>query len=650
MGEVLNVVTSAAKHEQDIAESPSAITVITREQIENTHCTDVACLLRQIPEVVVMRIVPMWTSVGARALTNDWGDKALVLIDGQEVNVEVFGIAMWQALSVYLDDIERIEIIRGPGSALYGANAHSLVVSIITRPASGDGAEAVTWGAEHDHAGFHLRASKVFGDWRLQLSGGHEFSGHWQHQDTREAEVTRLRLRADHQSDWGDSTLQLGLLASDGTVFALLFPGSANDTLLANLSASHRTDYLRARISLGLGRADVFLDIPLFFGDLILGKVKEPYQFFTSTLDGQLEFSWSPFSDNLLIAGLNYRWITFLSQQNDPEENHQQRFGVFLHGEQRLWETLVLTAGVRFDYNTITPIAVSPRVAVVWQFLNDQYLRLSFGMAFRKPSFLNTSLHMTNIESSPEVAGMAKFSRDSLGNSDLGNESITSFEAGYIGRFLNDELMAEADIFYNRYRDTVNLHTQVVTSLGIPDLNRSILEFRNLGMEADSIGGSVSLSYRLRKTLWVSFNYSTRYSWYIADPQDLSAGPTTKKGDRVAWEPTHQGNLSFHYLQDHGLRIGAALHGVSSLEMYLKKDGDLFQQMIPVSNPAHWFASGFVAWRVVFYPGWIEIGVRAYNILETRFKDRSSVTRLDGTEDGGELIGRRISFFLRGAI
>ena len=69
LGELLNTVYSASKHKQDLLWSPASITVIDREQIENTHCVDLVCLLRQVPEVDVQRIKALWTSVGARAIT-----------------------------------------------------------------------------------------------------------------------------------------------------------------------------------------------------------------------------------------------------------------------------------------------------------------------------------------------------------------------------------------------------------------------------------------------------------------------------------------------------------------------------------------------------------------------------------------------------
>ena len=75
--ELLDVVYTASKHKQNISESPSAITVITREQIENTYCTDLVCLLRQVPEMDVVRVRPMHTAVGARAFTDEMGESGV---------------------------------------------------------------------------------------------------------------------------------------------------------------------------------------------------------------------------------------------------------------------------------------------------------------------------------------------------------------------------------------------------------------------------------------------------------------------------------------------------------------------------------------------------------------------------------------------
>ena len=645
-----DVVFTAAKHQQDIAESPAAVTVISREQIENTACTDVVCLLRSVPEVDVVRVVPLWASVGARALTNELGDKALVLIDGREINVEMFGVPLWLSLPVHMQDIQRIEVVRGPGSALYGANAHSMVVSITTRKTDGDAAEAFAGGGEHGLLDLYARADKALGDWRLQVTGGHETAGHWRIRDLPERELSRIRLRVDHETDTALSSLRASFCALDGRLSVLRTPGDFNDALIADLQLLHQTDLLQLQLTAMVLDGEVDLDFPLFFGDTRLGWEVEPLQVFSSNVDASAELTWEPFEGNLLIGGSNLRWITFLSDQNDPASNHQLRVGAFVHDEQRLGDYLILTGGVRLDYNNITPFTVSPRLAGVWRMAADQSLRASFGMAFRKPSFLNTSLHMTNYQGAPGFEVIHDLLRDSIGNPDLKNESITAFEMGYTGRFLDGDLVVESDVFYNRYRDTITLHVEfAVDNLGLPDLQHSVMQFRNSGLEADSLGGSVSLTLRPAESLVLSANYTLRHSWYVEDSRFDYQGVSKFKGDRVEWEPAHLVNLSFRYLTKAGLRLGATFHAESSRTQEIF-GGGAFEPPVEIDIPTYCLVNAFVSWRVTLGSNWVEAGVRAFNLTNAGFRDRPAIMRLDGVEAGGELIGRRLFVFVRAGI
>jgi iron complex outermembrane receptor protein len=645
-----DVTFSAARHKQDIAESPAAVTVISREQIENTACTDILCLLRSVPEVDVVRVVPLWASVGARALTNELGDKALVLIDGREINIEMFGVPLWLSLPVHLQDIERIEVVRGPGSALYGANAHSMVVSITTRKTDGDAAEAFAGGGEHGLLDLHARADKTLGDWRLQVAGGHETAGHWRIRDLPERELSRVRLRVDHETDAALSSLQASFCALEGRLSVLRTPGDFNDALIADLQLLHQIDFLRAQVTAMVLDGEVDLDFPMFFGETRLGWEVEPLQVFSSSLDAEVEFTWEPFEGNLLIAGSNYRWITFLSDQNEPATNHQHRVGVFVHDEQRLGDSLIFTGGVRLDANSITPLTASPRLAGVWRMAANQSLRASFGMAFRKPSFLNTSLHMNNYRGAPGFEVIEQLFKDSIGNPGLKNESITAFEIGYTGRFLDGDLVVESDVFYNRYRDTITLHVEfAVDDLGIPDLQHSVMQFRNSGLEADSLGGSLSLTLRLGDSLVLSGNYTLRHSWYVEESLYDYQGVQKKKGDRVEWEPAHLVNLSFRYLTRMGLRLGATFHAESSRTQEIF-GGGAFEPPVEIDIPTYFFINAFVSWRVALGPRWVEAGVRAFNLTNAGFRDRPAIMRLDGVEAGGELIGRRIFVFVRAGI
>jgi outer membrane receptor for ferrienterochelin and colicin len=372
---------------------------------------------------------------------------------------------------------------------------------------------------------------------------------------------------------------------------------------------------------------------------------------FNGSLDAEFQFTYSFFKGNMFIAGCNYRWISFISDDNQPGEVHQHRAGVFLHGEQRLTQRLVLTAGARFDYNNITPPTFSPRVAGVWQFVDDQFLRLAFGMAFRKPNFFNTHMHLKGFKGYPGFDELEEFFLNSIGNPDLENEGITSFEAGYRGRFLDNQLNTELVLFYNMYRNSIrNVVDMRISEFGLPDLANSTMKFMNAGREVDTIGGSVSATFRIRKVLYLHANYTYRFSRYVSNPDDPVAEMEGGKGDRVPFEPAHMFNVAAHYLMKSGLRLGVDAHARSHSDLANPKEGGVFDPFVLVHNPAYLYLSGFIAFRADLGAGFVEMGLKAYNTFHVGFRDMAAVIRSDGMINGGELIGRRMFLYLRGAI
>ena len=646
-----DIIFSAAKHEQDIAESPSAISVITREQIENTHCVDLICLLRGVPEVDIRRVLSSYVAVGARSLTGETGDKVLLLVDGMEMNDETFGMPIWQAMSVHLEDIERIEVIRGPGSALYGANAFTAIVSVSTHQPEESQARIFVGAGEHDSLGLHLRLDqRLTNSLRLHVSGGRQTGGHWTVRDRRDREVNRVQLRLTHEGKSGTSILQGSLEVPRVRIFTKLGVVDVHaGALMANALLAHRAEHWKAQIYFRAFDAEFTFDVPLYFQGSQLGKLPEGIDVFASNLDAEFQLDWSPWEGNLLISGGNYRLNTYSSGKNDPSDTYQHRVGVFVQDEQRLLDSLILTGGVRLDWNNISPMALSPRLAAVYRFLKNQHLRAAFGTAFRKPSFLNSSIHVTDVEEN--LAGISEFFQRSIGNRDLENEKLIGFETGYIGRFFGKKLVAEADVFYTMYRDTIAFHTDIAMgNLGMPDLTASTLEYRNEGMDVDSVGGSLSLTCQIRETLRANINYTYRYSYYVSEPSEHSAGPGEKKGERVPWEPAHVFNASVYYLQKSGLRLGASVHAESSTEMGWTEGGSPFGDAILTHNPAFFFISGFAAWRQVVGDKFWEAGVRAYNVFNDGFRDTQIVIQPDGSELGGQLLGRRIFLYLRAGI
>ncbi len=651
-----SVVYTAAKHRQSISDAPSTVTVITRSQIETSPCSDLVCLLRQVPELEVRRYRPLYQTVGARALGTVISDKGLVLVDGREINIEAFGLPFWAALPVHLTDIERIEVIRGPGSSLYGANAHSMVVSITTRKPGEELARVHVGAGEHGSTDLHLRLGERWGAWRVGLTGGLETTGDWERSDTRLREVYRGRLVAERDWFGGTTRLDAGVIGVEGLFYTAIAPCQLTGTLQTNAQLSHQNDWLKAHLWFDLLKTDIEFDLPLVYQGIELGRFPDNISVLSTSLDGDVQVDWSFFAGNLVIVGLNYRWLTFQSEANDPPMTHQHRLGVFAQFEQRLWDQLLATAGVRVDYNSITPLTWSPRLALVWRFDPHHLLRTSFGRAFRKPSFLNTSIGLTTIEGSAVAPNLDEFFRRNIGNPDLDNESITAVELGYRGEVPAADLVLEANGFVALYRSNINFVTEIAyNNLGLPDLScptgggpcASSIQFRNEGWEINTAGGSASLSWRPQAALRVRLNYTYRYSWYAKDAPGGSGGTLYEAGDHYDHEPAHLANLVLGYAPDWGLRLGLAVHAHSSMHQRRSEDGTLFGPQVDMRNPPSWFASASLGWRLTLGDRWVEASLKAYNMLNLGFRDATAVTRADGELMGAQLIGRRVMFILQ---
>ena len=649
------VVFSAARHAQPISDSPSTITVITREQIENTHCLTVPCLLRQVPELEVRDVRPMFQSVGARALTSELSDKGLVLIDGWEINVDAFGLPYWGALPVHLNDIERIEVIRGPGSALYGANAHSMVISITTRRPERDGAEVFVGGGELDTSSLNLRTDLVRDGWRASLTGGLETTGHWRIPGRREREVFRARLTLD--KDWGgsESRIDLGLVTGKGILYTELAPADLTNSFLLHAIATHKLKELQARVWFSLFKTDLSFDLPLVI-DIAgsrtpLGTFPKVLDIFAPSLDSELQWSHSFFEGNLLMVGGNYRWLSYSCEQNLVETTHQHRLGAYLQDEQRLWDRLLLNLGLRFDYNNITPWTISPRGALVWKIIPTQVLRISAGQAFRKPAFFHTSVHITSVEGSGVTPRLGDFFARSIGNDDLGNERLTAFELGYRGRFFGDVLTVELDSFFNQYTDTIHfLFDMQYNSLGFPDLSRSQLQFVNQDSDIDCLGGSIAATFRWQEWLRISANYTYRYTWYPDGPPLGTLVAADKAADRYHGEPAQLANLTAQASSAMGLRGGLAVYYRSAFDLPEVADGSLFGERVIEHMPAAVTFSANLSWRLSWDMGWLEAGLRVSNLFNQGVADTTRSVRYDGVEMGGQLMGRRAAVYLRGAL
>jgi iron complex outermembrane receptor protein len=135
--DLMNIeVTSVSRKEQKMSQAAAAIFVITQEDIQRSGATNIPDLLRMVPGMDVSQINANTWAVSARGFNDQFSDKLLVLIDGRAVYTPLLGGVNWDTQDVPLEDIDRIEVIRGPGATLWGANAVNGVINVVTKRAA----------------------------------------------------------------------------------------------------------------------------------------------------------------------------------------------------------------------------------------------------------------------------------------------------------------------------------------------------------------------------------------------------------------------------------------------------------------------------------------------------------------------------------
>jgi outer membrane receptor protein involved in Fe transport len=238
------VVETAARREQPISHSPSAITLLTREDIEATGARILPEVLRMVPNMDVRMINPFYYDMAIRGADAYVGTDSLVLlVDGRDLTMEFFGFPMWAVQHFSLDDVKRIEVIRGPGSALYGPNAYAGVVQVFTyEPGEGPEAAMSVRGGEHGMTEINGRWTRSFGSFALAANAGVVRKDLWTGRDLSTGDVVRGRLNgkielAPDVSLW----LEAGAYQTSGKVRAAI--GEVEFTDLVNF-------YGRARFQL----------------------------------------------------------------------------------------------------------------------------------------------------------------------------------------------------------------------------------------------------------------------------------------------------------------------------------------------------------------------------------------------------------------
>lgn len=560
--EEIPVVITAARKEQPITQSPATITVIDWDDIRLSGANSIPDVLRAVAGVDVMSISLRDKQVGVRGLNGAQNNKLLVMVDGRSVYEDFYGSVFWEMFPVSLEEIQRIEIVKSPVSSLYGANAYSGVVNIITKtPEQMDGFLWTAVGGNYNSVRNFFGMGKKFGDTGIKLSG----ELNWAYElnsDTAAAEIYKINGLFRHRFNAkSEISFSIGRARTDNQS---LFLNSDIGTGII----SGRWDYLRLdyrfsnlRFRTYLNRLDATLNI---------GGPGGEQPGYTTIFDFELLHSFKFGSSHSVIWGVNYR-NNYLGKSDFFLSSHKQSlWALFFEDEIRLSDTLRFTIGGRYDRHPLVGGHFSPRGNLFYSPSPDHTIRLSLASAFRNPAFVNSYVLLNYRVSlpSPQPPQLnIPFTFTSQGNENLEAEGILAYEIGYQARF-DKRATIDLNLFYNRYsnlfyssREYIYYETGEIFpgSPGGIIPKQLITSFLN-GSDTWGIGGEAGVNINLDKNLSAFLNYSYAKITQKEPHPNATGSKDDEKHRRET--PRHKINAGIRLNLPAGLALNATMHWV----------------------------------------------------------------------------------------
>jgi outer membrane receptor protein involved in Fe transport len=456
------VVVTASRAEEQLVNAPAAVSVITTATIESSPATNIGELLRAVPGMNVTQVSARDINLTTRGATSTLSTSQLALVDGRSVYLDFFGMVMWDLVPANPSEIKQIEVVRGPASAVWGANAMTGVVNVITRSprelardGSGNAVTIGFGGFNRDVTGrdqsagtlFYVNgshASAVDDKWSYKVSAGFftqdalarptgTLPSGTPYPPFANSGTSQPKFdgRVDYDmTDGGRLTVAGGVAGTEGIIHTGIGPFDVDN--------SSRLTYTTLRYSKGGRRIAFFSN--LLHGDaanlLTRGVNGQPIGlgFDTKTFDVEAGDVYAIGTRHALSYGGNFRRNTFdITIAPDAEDRNEG--GAYVQDEVFLGNRFRWVIGGRIDkFSSIDDAVFSPRTTLMYKPATDQTVRVSFNRAFRAPSLINNHLDVGILTPvTLPVIGQFLLPTLATGNPDLEQETLTAFEVGYTG-------------------------------------------------------------------------------------------------------------------------------------------------------------------------------------------------------------------------
>jgi iron complex outermembrane recepter protein len=610
MEDLMNMqVTSVSKRTQKVADAAAAVFVITQEDIRRSGATSIPEALRLVPGLEVARIDENKWAIASRGFNGRFDNKLLVLIDGRSVYTPLFSGVYWNVQDVLLEDIDRIEVIRGPGATLWGANAVNGVINIISKKAKETQGAVVTAGAGNEERG----------------SGGVRYGN----------KIGETSYRAyGKYFNWGPSLYPTGLTAHDGWdalrggFRADWTPAGANSlTLQGDIYHSKYGETLTVP-SLNSPYSSTFPNNGNYSGGNILGRWNHSSE--GSSMSLQMYYDNTTIADNSLFVdhqnifdmdfqhgfhvgdsqqfvwGLGYRSIrdrndSSFSVSLQPNQLTLNHFSAFVQDEISLVNNrLRLTFGSKFEHNDFTGFEVQPNARLLWTLTPNQSVWTAVSRAVRTPALTEEGLRLnsavvppatlTNPTPFPAVVTV-------FGSHQFQSEDLLAYELGYRVQ-VTSSLSADIATFYNKYSNLRTAEPGAPFIEGSPVPTDIVIPFVAFNkMSGGTYGAELFADWKIvpKWRLVGSYSYLQMNIRKNADSLDPTNDLPNGSSPRHQWYLRSSIDLPKHFEHDTTLR---------------------FVDHLPSLNIANYYSlDSHLGWRPVSL---VEISIGGQNLLDNQ--------------------------------
>ena len=400
-------ITSVAKKPQKVSLAASSIFVLSQEDIKRSGVTTIPDALRMVPGVQVAKLDANKWAISIRGFNDIFSNKLLVLMDGRSVYSPIFGGAYWDTVDTVLEDIDRIEVVRGPGGTLWGSNAVNGVINVITKKAKDTAGLLVSALAGNEERGnLSIRYGGEINqhtDYRVYVKGFERDEAEKGADDWR---MGRIGFRVDSEPGKQDKlTLQ-----SD------IYDGEEGERAVSNFNTppfgnfDSNTDVFGANVLFRWQR-DLGDDSDLSF-QTYYDYTERKHFYITDkrdTVDVDFQHRFQTLGQQEIIWGLGFRYIDDDTDAGtvmrlSPENRSDKIYSVFFQDEISLIdEQLILTLGTKVEHNSYTGFEYQPSARLLWKPFDKQSLWGSVSRAVRVPSRMEQDAVLQRTLAAPGV-------------------------------------------------------------------------------------------------------------------------------------------------------------------------------------------------------------------------------------------------------